>query len=96
MGNPIYDAADAVGSVHSKSTENPSVLSSGGAIGKQFNREYICRPIIFERREADGLVVVVQLMGILARLERRLGDLLRRMVLLESNSTPLGVVLLGQ
>lgn len=33
----MYDAADKVGQMHNKSSENPSVISSGGAIGKQFN-----------------------------------------------------------
>ncbi|KAF8457729.1 hypothetical protein BGX38DRAFT_1085977 [Terfezia claveryi] len=36
-GNPIYSAADTIGSMHSKSSNNPSILSSGGAIGRQFN-----------------------------------------------------------
>ena len=38
-GSPIYSAADTVGSMHSKSTKNHSILSSGGTIGKQFNRK---------------------------------------------------------
>lgn len=43
-GNPIYDTADKIGSMHSKSTENPSILSSGGTIGKQFNRKRLSHP----------------------------------------------------
>ncbi|KAA8893596.1 hypothetical protein FN846DRAFT_923567 [Sphaerosporella brunnea] len=35
--NPIHRAADKVGAMKSTSPENPSVFSSSGAIGRQFN-----------------------------------------------------------
>jgi pyruvate/2-oxoglutarate dehydrogenase complex dihydrolipoamide acyltransferase (E2) component len=36
-GNPVYDAADRIGQSHGKSTQNPSAISSGGAVGSKFN-----------------------------------------------------------
>ncbi|KAH8153700.1 uncharacterized protein LAJ45_02513 [Morchella importuna] len=35
--NPIHRAADKVGEKMPSDAKNPSILSSGGAIGKQFN-----------------------------------------------------------
>ncbi|TGZ83708.1 hypothetical protein EX30DRAFT_338320 [Ascodesmis nigricans] len=35
--NPVHRAADRIGEMKKTSPENPSVFSSGGAIGKQFN-----------------------------------------------------------
>ncbi|KAJ0165213.1 hypothetical protein CTA2_11980, partial [Colletotrichum tanaceti] len=35
--NPIHDAADAAGQKKDTNPANPSVISSEGAIGKQFN-----------------------------------------------------------
>lgn len=46
-GNPVYDAADKVGTMHNKGSDNPSVFSSGGAIGKQFNRKSISTRIFY-------------------------------------------------
>ncbi|CCX33418.1 Similar to hypothetical protein CH063_00602 [Colletotrichum higginsianum]; acc. no. CCF46311 [Pyronema omphalodes CBS 100304] len=35
--NPIHGAADNIGKMHNSNPKNPNILSSGGAIGKQFN-----------------------------------------------------------
>ncbi|OCL09139.1 hypothetical protein AOQ84DRAFT_339379 [Glonium stellatum] len=37
--NPLYNAASTVGEKKDTQPSNPSIISSGGAIGKQFNPE---------------------------------------------------------